>query len=103
MTNTMIKNLEEIKMTNITIEDLEICKELDKKAMANLFGGFNNAGYETNNVGPRGVIATPVWVRDAILSTFVDQETGVIYRTVQRIGIQMEEVAISQYNEQLNL
>lgn len=81
-------------MTAIAIRDLEMCKSMDRKALAKVWGGdgVNNVGYETNNRPAMGVISTQTRYRTAILGVFT-VAGGQHKRMVQDINLEVREVS----------
>jgi len=75
-------------MASIVIRDLEMCKVLDNKTLANVFGGDSISG----NLPARGILQSTV-VRKATLGVFVDQTTGMLQRKVQNVVQEVVEKA----------
>lgn len=80
-------------MRTIAIKDLEMCEALDKKSMANVHGGANNFGYETNNRPAGGIVGSPRLLRTAILNVFTDPGTGIMMRRLEDVYLQTTEVS----------
>ncbi|OQX23701.1 MAG: hypothetical protein BWK80_24635 [Desulfobacteraceae bacterium IS3] len=76
-------------MTAIVIRDLEMCKVLDKKRLASVFGG---EAASSSNLPARGILQSTV-VRKATLGVFVDQMTGMLQRKVQNVVQEVVEKA----------
>ncbi len=76
-------------MTAIVIKDLEMCKVLDKRRLANVFGG---EAASSSNLPARGILQSTV-VRKATLGVFVDQMTGMLQRKVQNVVQEVVEKA----------
>ena len=80
-------------MVAIAIRDLEVCESMDRKALANVWGGLaNNVGYETNNRPAMGVIQTQSAYRTAILGVFT-RPGGRHERMVQDVNLEVREVS----------
>lgn len=75
-------------MATIAIRDLEVCKVLDNKTLANVFGGDSTS----SNLPARGILQSTI-VRKAILGVFVDQTTGMLQRKVQNVVQEVVEKA----------
>jgi len=81
-------------MVAIAIRDLEVCESMDRKALANVWGGTdaNNVGYATNNRPAMGVIQTQSAYRTAILGVFT-RPGGRHERMVQDVNLEVREVS----------
>lgn len=78
-------------MRTIAIKDLEMSVSLDQKALSNIRGGFNNAGYETNNTPARGILFSTV-VRRAITGIYTNS-SGKMERKIEEVVLEVEEKA----------